>query len=113
MRIAKSRFFRAALFALSAPIVLLAQVETARIIGTVTDQSGAVIPAAKITITNTETNLSSETESDAEGHYASLPLRIGTYSVTAEVAGFKRIVRDGIVLRIRDNALVDLALEVG
>ncbi len=98
---------------LGASVMLWAQVETGRILGTVTDQSGAVIPGAKITITNLETNLSYETESDAEGHYESLPLRIGTYSVTAEMAGFKRAVRSGIDVRIRANVLVDLALEVG
>jgi hypothetical protein len=92
---------------------LWAQVETARIIGTVKDSSGALIPAAAITITNTDTNISSATTAHADGNYESVPLRIGNYRVAAESAGFKRVVREGIVLQIQQTAVVDFTLEVG
>jgi len=92
---------------------LPAQVDTARITGTVTDQSGAVIPGAKITITNIDTNLRYPAVSDAHGRYESVPLRIGRYRVQAERGGFKRVVRDGIALQIQETAVVNMELEVG
>ena len=90
-----------------------AQVETARIIGTVKDPTGALIPAASITITNVETNISTSTTTHADGSYESVPLRIGSYRVSAGSSGFKHMVREGIVLQIQQTAVVDFTLEVG
>ena len=101
--------FAAALFTAAA----IAQVETARMVGTVRDQSGAVVPDAAVTFTNTATGISSQTKSRADGAYESVPLRIGTYRVTAEREGFKRVIRDGIVLQIQQTAVLDLTMEVG
>ncbi len=89
------------------------QVETARIIGNVKDQTGGVVPGAKVTLTNTQTNLTFETAARADGSYESAPLRTGTYRVTVSREGFKKAVRDGIVLQIQQTVLVDFALEVG
>lgn len=104
---------RAAFVALLFCALLPGQVETARIIGTVKDQTGALVPAAAITITNLETNIAVQTTTRPDGRYESVPLRIGSYRVAAEAAGFKRTVREGIVLQIQQTAVVDLALEVG
>ena len=93
--------------------LLHGQVETARIIGTVSDQSGAVIPGANITITNVQTNISYETETGGDGRYESIPLRIGEYRVAAAMAGFRRAVRSGIVLQIQQTAVVDVVLQIG
>jgi len=93
--------------------LLLGQVETARIIGTVTDQSGAAIPGVKVTLTNTQTNQSFETVTRPDGSYESIPLRIGPYRLTVTQEGFKRAVREGITLQIQQTAVVDFALEVG
>ena len=90
-----------------------AQVETARIVGTVTDPSGAVVAQAKVVITNTQTNLVSETSSREDGTYQSVPLRVGEYQVAVEASGFKRTVRSGIVLQIQQTAVVDVVLQVG
>ncbi|MBI1357453.1 MAG: hypothetical protein GC160_24190 [Acidobacteria bacterium] len=105
-------FSWAALLAATAP-ALRAQVDTGVILGDVTDTSGARIPGAEITITNLETNGVYMTESDATGHYRSRPLQVGQYSVSAEVTGFKRAIQTGILLRIRQEAVIDLILEVG
>ncbi|MYG01524.1 MAG: carboxypeptidase regulatory-like domain-containing protein, partial [Acidobacteriia bacterium] len=83
---------------------LLGQVESARIIGNVTDQSGAVMPGVAVTITNVDTNLSYQTETNSAGRYESVPLRIGPYRVAAEQAGFRRVLRDGIILQIQETA---------
>lgn len=92
---------------------LLGQVESARIIGNVTDQSGAVMPGVAVTITNVDTNLSYQTETNSAGRYESVPLRIGPYRVAAEQAGFRRVLRDGIILQIQETAEINLVLEVG
>jgi hypothetical protein len=88
-------------------------VETARIIGHVRDQSGAVIPNATVTITNSATNIGYVARTQADGSYESIPLRVGSYRVTAEQTGFKRYVRAGIVLQIEQTALIDIVMEVG
>ncbi|MBI1895263.1 MAG: TonB-dependent receptor [Acidobacteria bacterium] len=89
------------------------QVERGRITGSVTDQSGGVIPKARVTITNTQTNISYATETDEQGRYESPPLQVGQYQVAVERSGFKRVVRKGIVLEIQETAVVNLTLEVG
>src|SRR5262245_26541486 len=93
--------------------IVKAQVDTGRILGRVTDASGAIVPDVKIVITNTETGRTIQTLSNMDGRYESVPLGIGRYRVSAERAGFKRLVRDGIVLQIQKSAEVDLVLEVG
>jgi hypothetical protein len=93
--------------------VLTAQVETARIIGSVKDQSGGLIPGAAVTITNAGTNVSYKTTTRADGTYESGPLRIGAYTVAVEAPGFKRVLREGVVLQIQQTAVVDFLLEVG
>lgn len=94
-------------------VELAAQVDTARITGTVADQSGARIPGAKIAIRNQETNITVETTADEAGVYRSLPLRVGLYSVTAWHEGFKTAVRDGIHLELQQEAIVDLVCPIG
>ncbi len=90
-----------------------AQVETARITGTVSDSTGAVIPGAKITFIHVATNTTFTMETDAEGRYVSPPLRIGEYRVEAEAPGFKRFVRSGVVLQINQTAVLNITLELG
>ena len=87
--------------------------ETASIVGTVTDPSGAAIPGAKITITNTETGLVRSTTTNATGSYASHELAFGHYSVKVEAPGFKTNQRTGITLQANDTIRADAALEVG
>ncbi len=69
--------------------------------GTVRDPSGAVVPKATITVTNVRTNISVKGETDDAGFYTIPSLRPGEYSVTAESAGFSKIVRTGVTLRSR------------
>jgi outer membrane receptor protein involved in Fe transport len=69
--------------------VAVAQVTTGDILGTITDPSGAVVPNAKIVITNNGTHESHTVSSDASGQYILTNLSAGTYSVEASAAGFK------------------------
>ena len=94
-------------------LVAFAQVETARITGTIADSTGAVIPAAKITFTHVSTNTTFQMESDAVGRYVSAPLRIGEHRMEVEAPGFKRAVRSGIILQVDQIATLDIVLELG
>ena len=64
--------------------------------GQVTDESGAVLPGVTVTVTNKETNVSNEAVTNDTGTYSLLYLTPGTYSVTAELQGFKKVMRDNV-----------------
>ena len=67
----------------------LAQVETGQIAGTVTDESGAVVPGAKVTVKNTATNVQRTTQTSPTGAYVVLSLEPGTYQVAVSTGSFK------------------------
>jgi Carboxypeptidase regulatory-like domain/TonB dependent receptor len=90
-----------------------AQTETGRIIGTLTDTSGAVIPGATVTLTHVQTNRETVATTDDTGRYVSIPLAIGNYRVAVERAGFKKVIRSGITLQVGETAVLDFKLEVG
>ena len=81
--------------------------------GTVIDSSRAVVPEARITITNQGTNGRWTTTTSSSGDYRVPFLPVGTYSVQVEKTGFKIEVRSGIALQVDQAARVDLTLEVG
>src|SRR5262245_22795404 len=86
----------------------LAQVEQATITGTVTDKSGAVIPDAKVVITNIRTQAVRETKTTGDGHYTAPYLPVGQYEVAVEMAGFKRAQVKDVTLRVGFIATVDV-----
>src|SRR5262249_54050932 len=92
---------------------LWAQSSQGRILGTVTDQSGAVVANAKITITNTNTNASRELITNAAGDYVAPSLDPGMYSVAAEASGFKKAISTAIQLEVSRDARVNLRLQPG
>ncbi len=89
------------------------QVNTGTITGTATDPSGATIPNVKVTVVQTDTNFESRAETNSEGLYRVQSLMPGTYRVTFEGAGFKRVVQSGIDLRVGDVLPVNVKLEIG
>src|SRR6266404_4240204 len=91
----------------------LAQVTTGTVSGTVKDTTGAVLPAAKITLLNEDTGISRAVQSDASGRYSASSLSLGSYRVTATQDGFQTQVRSGIVLTLGREAVVDLVMAVG
>jgi Carboxypeptidase regulatory-like domain/TonB dependent receptor len=90
-----------------------AQVINGTILGTVKDLSGAFVPGATITATNTGTSFSRKTITDASGNYTVPLLPIGSYTVTADAHGFKKTIRTGVSLRLGEQARIDLVLSVG
>ena len=93
-------------------VSLLAQV-SAVLSGTITDQSGAVVPSATVTATNTETGAVRETVADGVGHYQISSLPVGQYQIDAKKSGFQETVRTGVELAVNQSATVDLTLQVG
>ena len=75
----------------SIPILLTAQVQNGQFTGVVTDPSGAAIPNAKVTVTNTGTNLAITTSTTQSGLFVARELPPGTYKITAEASGFKTV----------------------
>lgn len=92
---------------------LFAQVDTGEILGTVNDQSGAVIPSAKVTLTNSGTGFAIVTAAGADGTYDFNPVKIGTYSVSAEASGFATGVQSNVSLNIDQHLVVNLTLKPG
>jgi hypothetical protein len=92
---------------------LHAQVTTASILGTVQDETKAVLPGATVTITNVETGVSRTAITDEQGRYAARQLTLGEYQVQAELQGFQKMLRQGIRLTLGREAVVDLTLHVG
>ena len=86
---------------------------SADILGTVTDQSGAVIPGAQITVKNVGTGITNTAKSDNKGEYLVQFLQIGNYEVTVDAKGFKKFVAKDIALTAGDRARVDAKMALG
>jgi len=97
-------------FALS--VAVLAQAPTGIITGVVTDESGAMIPHAKITITNKATDFTRSAVATAEGAYTAPALPAGDYEVRCEQPGFRTVVRAANV-EAGSTTTVNLPLQVG
>lgn len=90
-----------------------AQTASGTILGTIRDPQDAPIPGAKVTVTNTASNISKTFTTDQSGTYAVPFLLPGQYTVTAEAQGFRRSTRSGLTLRVEDRLSIDFRLEVG
>jgi hypothetical protein len=90
-----------------------AQIVKSTFIGTIRDASGAVVPGAKVTITNLETNVTNTVTTDDTGNYIVPFLNSGTYSVTAEKSGFETATERSIKLDVAAKVRVDFTMQVG
>src|SRR6266478_2276755 len=97
---------------LLASVSAIAQVTTADVLGTVTDNSGAVVPDAKVTITNIGTNDARSGHTNSAGEYVFTLLLPGRYSVRVESANFKAFIAN-VTVSAGDRARVDAPLQVG
>ena len=98
---------------LHVPALAQSQAINGQIEGQVTDANGAGIPNAQITATNLDTGSSRTVSSDTSGVYRIPLLPLGAYRVTVEIAGFKKLTREGITLTTGQNATIDLKLDTG
>ena len=86
---------------------------TASILGSVTDESGAVVAGATVVATNTQTNEVRSAQTNEVGNYNFPALPVGSYTLRCERDGFKKWVREGIELSLNRNARVDIQMSVG
>jgi hypothetical protein len=109
----KFSLFLALILMICALGTAVAQDASGKITGTVHDPQGAVIPDAKIVVTNVGTGITNHTATDADGVYQVLHLPIGSYRVTAEQTGFQKVVTSPSQLQINATLKIDLTLPVG
>src|SRR5579872_5117237 len=82
-----------------------------RILGTITDQSGGVLAAATVTVTDVQRGIVRTLVTDQSGEYVAPSLLPGTYAVKAEAKGFKTVEHSGLLLEVGKDLRVDLALQ--
>src|SRR5690242_20597170 len=81
--------------------------------GTVTDTTGAAIPDANLTLTNTATGVSRTAKTDSSGGYNLTALQPGKYDLSVSAAGFKTTINRGIQLTISEAGTVNVSLPAG
>ncbi len=91
----------------------LSQTSTTQVSGTVFDNTGAVVSGAAITVTNTATGVTLKQVTNSSGLYAFPSIVIGTYSITAEMPGFKTASRTGVTLTVGTPLTENITLELG
>ncbi|HTV05618.1 MAG TPA: TonB-dependent receptor [Acidobacteriaceae bacterium] len=101
------------LIAVFSPTALFAQLDTGGITGTVTDPTGAVVPGAMITLTNTGTNVSQKMQTTSTGTYSFTGVRPGTYTLQADAQGFQTFIDDGLLIHVQRTLTVDVHLVAG
>src|SRR5206468_103130 len=90
-----------------------AQLDTGSIVGTVSDASGGVLPGVTVTATQVDTGVTTTAITTDKGQYVFPALKIGRYTVAAELSGFRRAVHDTIDLHVQERREASLTLEVG
>jgi hypothetical protein len=98
---------------LSINIVVFGQGTTSRLTGTVTDNAGAAVAGANVTLTNEGTSVSFNTQSSENGAYTFDLIQAGSYQVTVEKQGFKKFVTSGNVVNVNQPTTVNVPLEIG
>src|SRR5262245_4360187 len=101
------------LLTLNVAAVFAQQAVSGAITGSVTDPTGSVVPSATVKVTNVNTNVTSETQTNSEGGYRIFSLVPGTYTVVVERTGFKRFVRENVIVGVDRIVRVDATFEVG
>jgi hypothetical protein len=115
------RFQRASFAVILATLISLAAVQnlsgqtagTASVQGTVSDPTGASVPGAQVTLTNTETSTSRTTITDGSGLYSLPNVPVGPYKLTISAAGFRGFTESKVVLEVGNNLQINAPLTLG
>src|SRR5262249_10004100 len=100
------------LMALSS-LIVCGQVTTADLVGTIKDNTGAVVTSVRVSLTNDATGVVRSTVADDEGNYIFTSLQPGRYKLIAEAPGFRKVERTGVELQVNQRAQIDIDLQVG
>jgi len=95
------------------PGSVAAQAVTGTILGRVVDSSGAIIPGARVTVTQPETGYTRSYVSDSKGEYTAPSVPTGSYTVTGELTGFKTVSLANVHVGVDQKIKIDLKLELG
>jgi hypothetical protein len=101
------------LLTLALPSIARAQAVRGTLLGNITDSSGSALPGATVTITDVGTNISTSTVTNQAGNYTFPNLKDAIYRVEAELASFKKVVRENVRVDVNTTIRVDLQLEPG
>lgn len=107
------RMFALIVLTLTLPLLCLAQESRATLTGTISDPNGAAVSGATVTVRNLSTNEDKNITTSEDGSYTVTSLLPGTYSVTVEAQGFKRVVNESLELHVNDKATFDVTMELG
>jgi len=92
--------------------VSFAQFDTASVLGTVRDSSGALVPGARVALTNLDTGIEVARNTDQAGEYEFLAVHAGHYKIAAQMTGFAEVVANDVVVTVSARQRVDLVLSV-
>jgi len=95
------------------PALLAAQGASGRVLGRVADPSGAVLSAAKITLTNEATGISRDANTNESGDYSFVDVAPGTYTVQFELTGFKKNVQKSVIVDVNQVVTLNSTLQIG
>lgn len=112
-RTSLARALPLAVLLISALLPLSAQDPRGTILGRVVDGTGAVVPNAEVRATNDSTGVAVSGKTNNSGNYVLPYLITGNYTITCELTGFKKFLRQGVQVRINDSVEVDIDLQVG
>jgi hypothetical protein len=107
------KMFVVVLFVLGMCGVMQAQYDNGSLVGTIRDTTGAPIPNAAVTITNTATGIATDVKSNGTGDYEVPTLRVGVYKISAVAPGFASAVANNISIQVGGRERIDLKLGVG
>jgi hypothetical protein len=93
--------------------IVQAQVDSGSITGQITDPSGGVVAGASVTLLNEDTQLALKSASDQGGNYSFSPVRVGTYTLSVESAGFSKSNRLHVGVRIQQQVAINIELQPG
>jgi hypothetical protein len=94
-------------------VALFGQAQSGTVVGTVTDQGGAVVPGAVVSLTNESTQFARTAITNESGQYVATSFPTGRITLKVEHPGFQRLVRSGVELTAADTLTVDLQMTVG
>jgi len=107
------RILSLGMFLLLAPAALVAQFETAEVLGTVRDNTDALVVNASVTLTNQATGIETKTVTDEAGNYSFFNVKVGSYTITVEHAGFSKFTTADVRVDVTARQRVDAKLAVG
>jgi hypothetical protein len=107
------RIFSLGIALLLTPLALLAQFETAEVLGTVRDNAEAAVAGATVTLTNQDTAIETKTTSDEAGNYGFFNVKVGNYTISVEHSGFSKFTTADVKVDVTARQRVDAKLQVG